>query len=378
MIDVCMVLEGTYPYVAGGVSTWVHPLVPSMKDIRFGIIYIAPNSDPTRTLKYELPPQVLMMKEIYLHDYDLERRGKRPPRPGDYNLLKQYYQKILKGDCDGLDPLLSLFHGNNSCLDLKTLFSSKEVWDLLTFFYNEIGQAVSFLDFFWTWRGTHLPLFQTLQAEIPKAKIYHAVSTGYAGLVASMGKILHRGLFFLTEHGIYSHERLLEISQAHWIYEQEKGRFRAERDLSFFKQWWLGMFQVMSRLAYLHADKIVTLFEGNKVRQILEGAPSEKISIISNGIDLKDYLSIQREKKKIPQVGLVGRVVGIKDIRTFIQAAKRILSTGQEMQFYIIGPTDEEEEYFEECRAMVDELKLETHITFTGQVDVKDYYRFLD
>ncbi len=51
MLDICLLLEGTYPYVSGGVSTWVHQLIEGMKDVRFGIVFIAPHSDPTREMK---------------------------------------------------------------------------------------------------------------------------------------------------------------------------------------------------------------------------------------------------------------------------------------------------------------------------------------
>jgi len=40
--DVCLVLEGTYPYVKGGVSTWVHDLIRSLPEIRFALVHIAP------------------------------------------------------------------------------------------------------------------------------------------------------------------------------------------------------------------------------------------------------------------------------------------------------------------------------------------------
>ena len=33
--DVCLVLEGTYPYVSGGVSTWVHQIVTALSDVTF-------------------------------------------------------------------------------------------------------------------------------------------------------------------------------------------------------------------------------------------------------------------------------------------------------------------------------------------------------
>ena len=37
-VDVCLVLEGTYPYVRGGVSNWVHDLIRSLPDLRFAVV----------------------------------------------------------------------------------------------------------------------------------------------------------------------------------------------------------------------------------------------------------------------------------------------------------------------------------------------------
>ena len=33
---VCLLLEGTYPYVSGGVSTWVHQIIEAMPAIESG------------------------------------------------------------------------------------------------------------------------------------------------------------------------------------------------------------------------------------------------------------------------------------------------------------------------------------------------------
>lgn len=378
MIDVCFLLEGSYPYVAGGVSTWVHQLITAMKDIRFGIVSISAYAGPTRTLKYEVPNQVLFLKDIYLRDYDLKPHHCRRPRKKDFELLRQFYEDLIEGGVGRFPEVLRLFRTRDRCLDIPRYFSSKEIWDLLVYFYERFAEDASFLDYFWTWRGTHLPLLQILEAEIPPAKIYHAVSTGYAGLLGAMAKVLHGEKFFLTEHGIYTHERLLEISQANWIYEREKRNAQAERELSFFKKWWIGIFQVLSRLAYEHADRIFTLYEGNKVREILEGADPKKISIIPNGIDIKEISAIPIEKKPTPQIGLIGRVVSIKDIKTFIHAANLVLKEIPEAHFHIVGPGDEEEDYFQECQRLVEALRLEEKITFTGRVDIRLTYRFLD
>lgn len=378
MIDVCLLLEGTYPYVAGGVSTWMHQLVSSMKDIRFGIVYIAAQSDPTRAPKYELPQNVIYLSEVCLHDYSLSHRAKRRPRARDYDTLGAFYDRITTGNVGDLGALLPLFRGEGSCFDFETFFTSKRIWDDIVKYYDRFAPDVSFLDFFWTWRGTHLPLVQLMISELPRARVYHAISTGYAGLLGVLAKLQYGEKFFLTEHGIYTHERMLEIAQSSWIYEREKTGYRAERELSLFKKWWLGIFQVMSRMAYAHADRIFTLYEGNRIRETLEGADPQKITIIPNGIDVPAFESIPREKRPAPQIGYVGRVVTIKDAKTFIQAARLVLDKIPEAQFYVLGPVNEEEDYVEECKMMAEALHLENHLKFTGPVDVKDYYRFLN
>jgi len=43
--DVCLLLEGTYPYVRGGVSTWVKQLIERMPTLRFSIIFLGANPD---------------------------------------------------------------------------------------------------------------------------------------------------------------------------------------------------------------------------------------------------------------------------------------------------------------------------------------------
>lgn len=378
MIDVCLILEGTYPYVAGGVSTWVHQLITAMKDIRFGIIYIAPHSDPTRRVKYVVPSQVLYLKEIYLHDYRLNTPVARNPTPADYAFLKEFHWEMSRHKYDRLDDFVALFAGKKACFNGDIFFSSPEIWEMLMEFNDHFASDISFLDFFWTWRGIQLPLIQLLNAEIPRAKIYHSVSTGYAGLLGSIAKHLYGSKFFLTEHGIYTHERMLEISQANWIYERERSHYRAERDLSFFKKWWIGLFQTMSRIAYGEADQIFTLFEGNKTREILEGAPAELVKVIPNGIDIVSHGAIPRVKLDRPQVGLIGRVVSIKDIKTFIQAARNVLDWNPDIDFLVIGPTDEEPEYFEECKILAEALQMGKNFTFTGRMDLRECYKSLD
>ena len=36
--DICLILEGTYPYVAGGVSSWTHDLIRAQPDLSFHLL----------------------------------------------------------------------------------------------------------------------------------------------------------------------------------------------------------------------------------------------------------------------------------------------------------------------------------------------------
>ncbi len=41
-VRVCILVEGTYPYITGGVSSWVQMLVENMPDIEFDVVHLAP------------------------------------------------------------------------------------------------------------------------------------------------------------------------------------------------------------------------------------------------------------------------------------------------------------------------------------------------
>jgi glycosyltransferase involved in cell wall biosynthesis len=73
-------------------------------------------------------------------------------------------------------------------------------------------------------------------------------------------------------------------------------------------------------------------------------------------------------------VGFVGRVVPIKDVKTFIRAIKMAVATVPNLKAYVIGPTEEDPEYFTECQRLTGLLGLEDRIVFTGPANVVDYY----
>jgi glycosyltransferase involved in cell wall biosynthesis len=69
---------------------------------------------------------------------------------------------------------------------------------------------------------------------------------------------------------------------------------------------------------------------------------------------------------------LIGRIVPIKDIKTFIRAMPTILSQLPGAEGWLIGPDDEDKEYAQECRDLVLELALEENVHFLGFQKISD------
>ena len=47
--DICLILEGTYPFVAGGVSSWVHELIKAQSQFRFHVVALSADASPRAT-----------------------------------------------------------------------------------------------------------------------------------------------------------------------------------------------------------------------------------------------------------------------------------------------------------------------------------------
>jgi len=184
----------------------------------------------------------------------------------------------------------------------------------------------------------------------------------------------------LTEHGIYSRERRMEIDQAEWIYVQRQAPMTLSAGPGFFKELWARLFERLSRITYVQADRIVTIFEGNRQAQIRDGADPAKTLVVPNGLDVGPLSALPRVEPAAGEfrIGFVGRVVPIKDVKTFIRAVKIVVTAHPGASAVIAGPGDEDPEYLAECQALAATLGISERVEFTGRVDVKQIYPRVD
>lgn len=213
----------------------------------------------------------------------------------------------------------------------------------------------------------YLPLFLALKMDLPKADLYHCVATGYAGILGSMAKHFFGSGLLISEHGIYTREREEELIKATWVD-------------GIYKNIWIEQFKKMSLLAYGQADMVTSLYAHAKELQIELGCPEEKIRITPNGIrteNLKDLPGKTEEEQGMINAGAVLRVTPIKDVKTMIQAFAFAKQSVPNLKLWIMGPTDEDPEYAQECFDLVKFLKVED-VVFTGRINVRDYLGRMD
>jgi len=294
MTDVCLILEGTYPYKTGGVTTWINTLVNGLPEITFSVAHVYYGQKPT-LLKVSIP-------------------------------------------------------GNLKSVALIPL--------------NEMDSEVSMSE---------------LVGMLPEARLYHSLSTGFAGLLGTEMKRRSGLPFILTEHGIYWHEVSLgadELECGFKIVKTENG------ELHLGRTWeaWHRTFQDFARQAYASADVITTVCLFNQSLQRSLGASKTKMQMIPNGVDVPPNGArspVRNKTNARKRIALVGRVTPIKDIRTFIRACALVKERIPDAEFLVIGPTDHDSHYTAGCMELAESLHLK-EIVFTGEADMEKQYPAID
>lgn len=177
---ICLVLEGCYPYVHGGVSTWMHSYIEAMKEHEFVLWVIGAKAEDRGKFVYDLPDNVVEVHEVFLDDA-LRLSGERAQVSFTEEELRSLRELVNLGSPDW-DVLFNLFHTRG--VHPLSFLQSREFIDLFTQICMEEYPYVAYADAFHTVRSMLLPVLYLMGCEVPEAQIYHAISTGYGGLLA--------------------------------------------------------------------------------------------------------------------------------------------------------------------------------------------------
>ena len=354
-LNVALISEGSYPTGKGGVSEWCHSLISGMKDVRFNIFSMSSE----KGLIYKLPDNVQKAVVEHLNSPDF-KHGIDEDFAGE---LIGELRPALSGAPLDCEEILRLSKRRECRAD--ELLGSDVNWNTAIAYYRENFDGKAFAPFCIFWTSLFYLLYKTLESvgKVPTSHVYHALNAGYAGLLGCLTKLNTGGKLVVTEHGLYLKERRFELKNSgippwlHGMYEK--------------------FFESLVRTSYRYSDTVTSVCKDHTRFQLGIEPNLKETRVIYNGIDTDKFRSNKvRNNRGRLNVGTVTRITPIKDILTFIRSAKHVLEK-HDATFYVVGGV-EDEEYFEECRGLADELGLEERVKFTGFQDSLEWYPKFD
>jgi len=187
--------------------------------------------------------------------------------------------------------------------------------DVVPYFIPELGRELSFFDDF----RALIKIFLLISKESPDIIHTHTAKAGALGRLA--------GIVYNFLHLFGKKPRLVHTFHGHVF----NGYF------NFFKT---KIFILIERFLALFTFKIITVSESVRGELVsLHIANFKKIEVIPLGFDLDKFLNLPIRKQDALSIGIVGRLVPIKNHRLFLDSAAQVIKNnpGLSVRFKIIG-----------------------------------------
>ncbi len=370
--DITLLLEGTFPFVIGGVSSWVYHLITHFSQYRFAVIFLGGSRDDYGKPHYTFPKNLVHLETHYLFDNLESNPHEVQPAEKTFDDVVDMHQHFKSNSTAEFSALGEQLKDTLVCkkgISADDFLYSRLSWDFIIKNYEKKCPDITFVDYFWSIRNMHLPMWQlsNIVKNAPKTRVIHSVSTGYAGYLGSLMHHEYHYPFILTEHGIYVKERRIDLI-TQWVAIGNEFEQRSALTKQYLTDIWVSFFEVLARFCYAAADPIISLFSAYQQQQIQDGAEADRSIIIPNGVSFDEKIAPAKSSPSAdkPVIALIGRVVPIKDIKNFIRSMVVIRERIPNAQAWIVGPMDEDKNYATECQDLVDVLFLRDHVHFKG------------
>ena len=368
-VDIMIFSEGTYPYVKGGVSEWIYRLITGLPEFRFGVCFIGASEyvdGRKMEVAYEFPPNLVHLETHWLFDFDEKKDAhKREGSKEGFAAVAKLHE-ALKENRRSIPKELQDLSFYLQTVTFEDFLYSMRAWEYIQGQYLKNCPDIPFIDYFWTVRNIHKPIWilAEIASRLPKAKLYHAPSTGYAGFAAALASYDTKKPFLLTEHGIYTRERKIELLAADWVVFNKPHLLQEAEEYNYVKRMWIDFFDKIGLFCYNRANYIFSLFSGARQIQIDYGADANRCMVVPNGVKIEPLKATMQKRVDPPRpvISLVGRVVPIKDIKTFIRAIKIATLQNPAIEGWVVGPVEEDPDYVRECQQMAIALGLNSQM----------------
>lgn len=126
-----------------------------------------------------------------------------------------------------------------------------------------------------------------------------------------------------------------------------------------------GWAAVANRLAVWRSGFLISVSEQASAISRAEGAPSPRVRVIRNGIDIVRHDPAVRRDAMRTRVVAVGRLTPVKDLPTLLHAVRIVADADASFRLDVVGDGLSRPSLERLCR----ELRLERHVTFHGTRD---------
>jgi glycosyltransferase involved in cell wall biosynthesis len=204
---------------------------------------------------------------------------------------------------------------------------------------------------------------EALAAGLPSADVYHATAVGWASALAAAAARRRGAGFVLTEHGVSAKEvrlgsGVLEIGRQ--APDGIGGSSTRER--------WARLLEDEAVAAYAAASAITSVSADGARWQRALGAQEVLVLPHPPGPALG-----RTEAAAGTVVGMVARVVPLKDVETFVRACGAVAVERPEARFVVVGPTPDGD-YLARCSLLAAALGLQERLAFVGEDEVHRWY----
>jgi glycosyltransferase involved in cell wall biosynthesis len=318
-------------------------------------------------ISYEFPDNLKHLEVHFIFEKNdaLEPHKIKGSKEG-FDAVESLYNSFINSKEKNIPEVLQKISFYTKDVTFKDFLFSERSWEFINKIYMKNCPDVPFVDYFWTLRNIHKPIWilAEIVENLPKAKIFHSPSTGYAGFLGALSSYNTDRPFVLTEHGIYTRERKIDMLSADWIEYKKPSLLQQPEEYNYIKRMWVSFFDKIGVFCYHRSNHVLSLFSGAQKIQINFGADENRTMVIPNGVDVDTLRATMVHRLEVPRpvITLIGRVVPIKDIKTFIRAIKITQQYIPEVEGWIVGAVDEDSEYVNECQHMAVSLGLKTKL----------------
>lgn len=377
--DVMLILEGTYPFNGGGVSTWAHMLCNKVKNVNYTLYSI--NADFEQKSKYVLSDNVKEVIQVPLwsplEPQELLSYGKKYHKTvsrkeqNDSNEIAEIFIPIFerllnniydeKADVEDIDDTIFDMWRFFQKHDYKKTMKSVAVWKsfcktVSAIIAKDNHYEATLYDFTVGMRWIYRFLIP-ISIDVPKVDVSHLTLSGFPVIPALVLKYKYGTPIIATEHGVFIRERLIAINSSEYSF--------------FLKNLLIKFSECITKVVYYKSDLILSVNKFNISWEKMYGAHPNKIDVIYNGIDVDLFSPIAKPAhlENVPTVVAAARIFELKDIITMIKSCDVVKQEIPNVKYLVYGDNNAVPEYTNECNNLIKKLGLEENFILAGYHD---------